>query len=103
MRFPAGRPAGTVPADRLGLQAAAHPADDGTVQLEISTRRLAFGVRVDAPGFTADDDAFCVEPGGGRSVLLRPRAEGTPWPRAAVTALNLDGRLRVSVAEGAPA
>ncbi len=105
VRFPAGRPAGTLPAERLGLQAVAQPAEDDVVALELTSRRLAYGVRIDAPGFAAGDDAFCIEPGAVRRVLLRARVPGTPWPRAAVTALNLDGRVRVAagVAEGVPA
>jgi beta-mannosidase len=103
VRFPAGRPAVTEPAERVGLEATARPADDGTVVLELSSRRLAYGVRVDAPGYSAADDAFSVEPGTTRRLLLHPREPGIAWPRAALTALNVEGRVRVTVAEGVPA
>jgi beta-mannosidase len=103
VRFPAGRPLVAEPAERVGLEATARPADDGTVLLELTSRRLAYGVRVDAPGYSAGDDAFSVEPGTTRRLLLRPREPGIAWPRAALTALNVEGRIRVAIAEGVPA
>jgi hypothetical protein len=56
---------------------------------------LAYGVRVHAPGFEPDDDAFCVEPGGQRVVALRRVGEGE-FQGAQLSALNLDGSIRIS-------
>jgi hypothetical protein len=62
--------------------------------MTVSSRRLAYGVRIGAAGWTADDDAFCVEPGGSRAVLLRSDDE-RPF-EGALTALNLEGRVAVA-------
>jgi beta-mannosidase len=95
-RFPAGRPDRVEAADRLGLSAEARPCGDGVVRLTVRSRRLAYGVRIHAPGFAADDDAFSVEPGGSREVDLRPR---TPDLRFSgeLSAINLTGRLPISM------
>ena len=95
LRFPAGRPPGVEAEARMGIAAIAHPQEDGTVSVTVRSERLAHGVRVDAPGFDPSDDAFPVEPGGARVVLLRPREPGTAFERGAVTALNLSGRVRI--------
>jgi hypothetical protein len=48
-------------------------------------------VRIHAPGLLADDDAFSVEPGGRREIVLR----GAPEPvDVRLSALNLEGRVR---------
>jgi beta-mannosidase len=94
-QFPAGRPLSQEPAQRLGLDATARTADDGTVQLAVTTRRLAYGVRIHAPGFVASDDAFSVEPGGTRTVTLRPTATGSTSAGAWLTALNLLGQVAI--------
>jgi beta-mannosidase len=85
-RFPAGRPAEAEPADQLGLEAHL----DGEVLL-VSARRLVYDLRVHAAGSEPSDDAFCVEPGGTRRVLLWP----APEQGVTLTALNLDGELAV--------
>jgi len=100
MRFPSGRPVAAEPAARIGLQAAAHPLDDGTVRLTLRTRRLAHGVRVHAPGFAPADDAFAIEPGATRSVLLRPHVPDATFAGGALTALNLRGRVRMTSGHG---
>ena len=99
VRFPAGRPTVRESADRLGLLASACQMDDETVRLSVKARRLAYGVRIHAPGFVPDDDAFSIEPGKERVVRLRARKVGAEFSEAAVTALNLEGRLRVATAE----
>ena len=74
VRFPAGRPLATEPAARLGLEATLAAGGDGTALLRVTSRRLAYGVRVHAPGFAPDDDAFSIEPGAtGRSPCARAR------------------------------
>ena len=84
-------------AERLGLVASAESVSDGQVRLRVSSGRFAYGVRVIAPGWAPDDDAFGVEPGGSRDVLLQAATAGAPFA-AALTALNLDGRVIVAEA-----
>ena len=83
------------PAGRLGLEASASTQADGTVRLTVTSRRFAYGVRLSVPGFRADDDAFSVEPGGARVVILRPIADGNRFSGGGVSALNLVGRMAV--------
>ncbi len=94
-RFPAGRPLGVEPAERLGLAAAAEPVSAGLVAVRVAARRFAYAVRVVAPGWEAEDDAFSVEPGGERQVLVHACDE-LPFT-GALTALNLDGRVPVAL------
>jgi beta-mannosidase len=91
--FPAGRPLAQERADRLGLAATSSNADDGTIQVEITSRRLAYGVRIHAGGFAPSDDAFSVEPSGGRTVTLAPIQRGARFDGGLLTALNLNGRV----------
>jgi hypothetical protein len=51
-------------------------------------------VRVHAPGFTPDDDAFSLEPGTERLVRLRPSRADAVFSEGEVTAVNLRGRIR---------
>lgn len=99
-RFPVGRPTRRESASQLGLSASLQLVGEDQAELRLTTRRLAYGVRVSAPGFVADDDAFSVEPGHERRVMLRRRSAPGPAPpsvpTATVTALNLIGRLAVS-------
>jgi beta-mannosidase len=96
VRFPAGRPSRRVTADELGLEAALD-REGGRRVLALRSRRLAYGVRVKAPGLTPSDDAFCVEPGRERRIDLAPcDGEETSGP-VVVTALNLDGRLQATI------
>jgi beta-mannosidase len=93
--FPAGRPSAREGAASLGLQASASPLAHGNIELALTASRLAWGVRMHVPGFTPDDDAFSIEPGGARTVILRPREPDARFTGGALTALNLDGRVRV--------
>jgi beta-mannosidase len=95
--FPAERPTTRQAAERLDLTAAAHRSADGTVELIVRSRTLAFGVRIHAPGFTPADDAFSIEPGGQRMIALYPEASGSDFRGGTVTALNLEGPVRISV------
>jgi beta-mannosidase len=97
VRFPAQRPAASESPERLGLAAEAEALADGAVRVRLQSRRFAYGVRIHAPGFAADDDAFSIEPQGERVVLLHPREPAVDFSGAALTALNLDGRVRVQV------
>lgn len=94
-RFPAGRPLVAEPADRLGIEAHASPGRDGTVLLTVRSRRLAYHVRLDVPGFTPADNSFSVEPGHSRVITLRPVGPDVAFSGGSITALNLDGRLTV--------
>jgi hypothetical protein len=80
----------------LGLEGTAEPGDDGAVRLRVASNRFAYGVRVQAAGFAPDDDAFSVEPGGARDLVLRPLESGAGFEGAVLTALNLDGRVKVA-------
>jgi beta-mannosidase len=89
--FPAGRPLVQERAERLGLTATSSTAEDGMVQVEITSRRLAYGVRIHAAGFAPTDDAFSVEPSGVRTVTLAPIQPGARFDGGMLTALNLTG------------
>jgi beta-mannosidase len=95
MRFPAGRPSASEPPARLGLQASAHVDPGAGAHLRLRTTRLAYGVRLHLPGFSASDDAFSLEPGCERDVALRPRTPDAAFAGGAVTSVNLLGRVRV--------
>ncbi|MFO1337135.1 MAG: hypothetical protein U1F53_02690 [Burkholderiaceae bacterium] len=74
----------------LGLQAQARLAADGaSVELSVRSRAAARGVHVEVEGWSGDDDAFDIAPGGERVLRFVPWA-GQPrraW-RASVTAIN---------------
>ncbi|HEY5144866.1 MAG TPA: hypothetical protein VII98_15300 [Solirubrobacteraceae bacterium] len=94
-RFPGDRPTRRLTAEELGLRATASVLDESTLAIEVRSRRLAYGVQVDAPGFDVSDDAFTVEPGGMRSILLTARHPGATLRRAQLGAVNLRGRVGI--------
>jgi beta-mannosidase len=98
VRFPAGRPAALHTAASLGLQARVLVLEDGLLALSVQSRLLAYGVRVHVPGFAADEDAFSIEPGGERTVLLHPHTAGTVFAGGKLSALNLAGRMPIESA-----
>ncbi len=93
--MPAGRPAREPAAARLGLTAKLCGADGPNPEVLLATRRFAYGVRIQVPGFLAEDDAFSIEPGCERHVPLRRTGE-RGGERGTLTALNLRGSLPVS-------
>jgi beta-mannosidase len=97
--FPAGRPLAQERADRLGLTATSSTAENGTVRVEIASRRLAYGVRIHATGFAPTDDAFSVEPSGVRAVTLAPIQPGALFDGGQLTALNLLGGVVIRAPE----
>jgi beta-mannosidase len=116
-RFPAGRPLRPQAAAELGIEAALHDTGEGAHALELTSRRVAYGVRIHAGGLLASDDALTLEPGITRTVNLTPlaRGDGEPGehvaeqhdsdaepspPTVAITALNLRGRVRARSLEG---
>ncbi len=100
-RLPTGRALPIEPASRLGLEAVLRPDGDGAAELSVRARRFVYGVRVQVPGFDANDDAFSLEPGAERLIALRRSQEGeTAGVRGgALGALNLSGRLPMLVRE----
>jgi len=97
VRFPAGRPLTRESPEQLGLQARCSALPGAEVQLELSSRRLAYGVRIDAPGLQASDSGFFIEPAGTRTVTLRSCA-GAPAPEMLrVRALNMQAHLELAL------
>jgi beta-mannosidase len=95
--FPAGPPLSVQSAERLGLSASA-AEDAGTTVLELSSESFLYAVRVRASGLVADDDAFSLEPGHARRIVLRPGdAEAPVAGPVSIEAVNLRGRLTVPV------
>jgi beta-mannosidase len=92
--FPAGRPVQRRPASELGVHVEAEQTSAAGTLIHLESDGLLYGVRIDAPGFTADDDAFSVEPGVRRSVRLRRAARDAGAPAVSVTALNLQDAVR---------
>lgn len=86
--FPAGRPLDPQARDVIGLEGTVTPRNDGSGCLTVRSHRLAYGVRVSAPGFSAGDDAFCLEPGRPRAIELSPTHPDATFSGATVTALN---------------
>ncbi len=97
-RFPAGRPAAPETAESLGLRASVRALGEDLLELSVQSERLAYGVRVDVPSFTPEEDAFSVEPGGRRILRLRARKPGARFEDGSLTAVNLLGRLAISSA-----
>ena len=101
-RFPAGRTARAESAAQLGLSATLRGQESGAATVSVTSRRLAYGVRLHVPGFAPEDDAFGVEPGHARVIELRRLDADADGGRITghVTALNLTGRIPVEVAGG---
>ena len=96
-RFPTGRPVGAESADALGLTAALVDGEGGSLALDLGARRFVHGVRIEAPGFVPDDDAFSIEPSHRRRIRLRHDDLASPTGAIKITAANLDGALSVVV------
>ncbi len=95
-QFPAGRPSEVLEASALGLTASMRKDDLGLV-LDVRSRRLAHGVRIVGAGIAPEDNAFDVEPGGVRSVRLRPRGPSVEVPAITLRAINLEGAVEVDL------
>ncbi|HTX10887.1 MAG TPA: hypothetical protein VME22_19850 [Solirubrobacteraceae bacterium] len=112
-RFPAGRRTRAESAAALGLRASLQGAEREVPTVTVTSRRLAYGVRLHIPGFVPDDDAFGIEPGHARTIELRRAGDdgaprdgtpregaggaqaGSPRPEGHVSALNLMDRVRI--------
>jgi beta-mannosidase len=102
VRFPAGRPLQREAPEQLGIVVESAVLPDGAARLTLASRRLAYGVRVEAAGFQASDDGFFIEPGGSRGVTLHPtserRAPGDGAPgNGGVSAANMRGQLDLAL------
>lgn len=95
-RFPAGRPLERDSAERMGIEATAAPEPGGAIALTVRSRRLAYGVRVHTPGFEPEDNAFSVEPGGERTVLLRREGATDSFAGGSLSALNLSAPVTIA-------
>jgi beta-mannosidase len=96
MRFPAGRPLEAELATRLGLQSSVTELNDNALMLSVKTTRLAYGVRLHVPGFSPEEDAFSVAPGGERIVQLHPVEKHASFAGGRMTAVNLQGQLPIA-------
>ena len=97
VRFPAGYPLAREHPDRLGLCASAVELPDGRARVTLSSTRLAFGVRVEASGYTPAEDCLCLEPGVARCLTLQPGDDERSLRAGRVSALNMAGSVRVTV------
>jgi beta-mannosidase len=95
VRFGVERPTAVQSATELGLRVTAVSRDDGAMVATVHCDRLAYGVRVELPGYLANENWFCVEPGHERSVILSPAATDTPAAPGTLTAANLRGELTI--------
>ncbi len=96
LRFPVGRPLGREPPARLGLTARAQMEPDGGVRLTVSSTRAAYSVSIHAPGFLTSDDGFSIEPGGARTVTLRPHGAQRSLQDARIGAVNMRGHVKIA-------
>ncbi len=96
-RYPLGRTAQRLPMTEIGLTGHCSPMKDGRIEVELRSRRLAYGVRVSAKGYRADDAYFSMEPGVPRRMMLIPVEPGAQAEQVVVTAINAEGRLSLTL------
>jgi beta-mannosidase len=96
-RFPTGRSAERRPIAELGVMAESRMLDEGNMELLVSSRCFAYGVKAAAPGWMPDDAYFGIEPGVKRRVTLRSLPSVEVPASIVVTAINAEGRLPVAV------
>jgi beta-mannosidase len=93
-RFPAGRPIARQSAAQLGLSARTSMSGS-EARLIVSSTRFAYGVRPSLAGFAPAEDAFCVEPGRRRTIMLEPIGLDQ-LTSGSLTAINLSGRVPIT-------
>lgn len=95
--FPAGLPSGRE--HDVGLAVSVLPPGTGpTREIEVSSRRFAQSVTIDAPGYEPDDNGFHLAPAQRRRVVLRPCATSRPsYAKPRVSALNAESAARFDV------
>jgi beta-mannosidase len=96
-RFPAGRPTERMPIAELGIDAENRVREDGSIEVLLSSRRFANGVRIMAANAVPDDCYFGIEPGGARKIVLMPMDKGEPPTGLTVTAANAEGRCTFAI------
>jgi len=100
-RLPLGPPRSRENARALGLTARVTPGEDGRAEVAVCADRYLHGVRLDVPGFVAEDSWFALEPGRERRVGVAPwpalpagRGGGDAEPaRGTLSAINLSGTV----------
>jgi beta-mannosidase len=95
-RFPEGRPLRQQSPAELGLGGILRGEEGGDMELELTTRRLAYGVRIHAPGLHPSDDALILEPGVARRLTLSSVGPRPDSPGGSLTALNMRGAVRLA-------
>jgi len=100
-RCPAGRVTERIPISEMGLAGESTVHLNGAIELLLSSRRFAWGVRVAVPGFLPDDAYFGIEPGVKRRILLTPIRTGNTPASLSVTAVNAEGRFPVAIGRSA--
>jgi hypothetical protein len=95
VRFTVARPTAALSADELGLAVTTHKLDDGATRLLCSSRRLAYGVHVEVPGYKPSDNLFCIEPGHCRTVRLHAIGREPSPISGTLTAVNLSGHVAI--------
>ncbi|MFZ1993363.1 MAG: hypothetical protein WAU75_04580 [Solirubrobacteraceae bacterium] len=93
-RHPAGRPTATERSAALGLTARTERDSDGGWSVCLTSRRFVYGCRIAIPGWLPEDNGFSLEPGHPRLVRLA-MADPSDDPAGDLTAVNLDGRIRI--------
>ena len=96
-RFPAVRTVERGPVSELGLAGQAKVLPDGRIEVRLTSRRFAWGVRVAAPSLLPDDAYFGIEPGGARGIVMTRVQSGTVPANVIVTAINAAGRIPIAV------
>ena len=94
--FPVGMPC--APQADLGLGVRVGGLVDGEAELIVSTRRFAFGVHFDVPGFAPADEYFHLAPGA--EVRVKLRGAAGLRPSGTVQAINTMAAARIEEPRG---
>lgn len=78
----------------VGLNALGTMVDANTMDLKVSSRRLAIGVYLDVPGFQTDNEYFNLAPGSSAQIRLRS-VQGPREPVGTVHAVNAMASARI--------
>jgi beta-mannosidase len=100
-RFPAGRTTQRSPIADLGIAGEGRQLADGTIEVRLTTRRFAWGVRLASQGFMPEDAYFGIEPGGERRIVMIPTGRGDCAPNLTITAINGEGHIPIAIRRGA--
>jgi beta-mannosidase len=78
----------------VGLTAVGIMVDANTMELKVSTQRLAIGVYLDVPGFQPDNEYFHLVPGSECQITLRS-VDGPREPLGTIHAINALASARI--------